>query len=85
MAAAAAPVFMLMPPIILGAIIGIYEIILLHRDVTRLLGDPDLQSKFAGAEATPSASPAALSQRLADEVIKWEKLLRIPGFASGME
>ena len=34
MAAAAAPVFMLMPPIILGAIIGIYEIILLHRDVT---------------------------------------------------
>lgn len=26
--------FMLMPPIILGLIIGIYEIILLHRDVT---------------------------------------------------
>ncbi len=26
--------FMVMPPVILGAIIGIYEIILLHRDVT---------------------------------------------------
>jgi hypothetical protein len=26
--------FMLLPPVILGAIIGIYEIILLHRDVT---------------------------------------------------
>jgi len=26
--------FMLVPPVILGAIIGIYEIILLHRDVT---------------------------------------------------
>lgn len=26
--------FMLVPPLILGAIIGIYEIILLHRDVT---------------------------------------------------
>src|SRR5574341_276042 len=26
--------FMLVPPLILGAVIGIYEIILLHRDVT---------------------------------------------------
>jgi hypothetical protein len=32
--AAAATTFMIMPPIIAGIIIGIYEIILIHRDVT---------------------------------------------------
>ncbi len=58
---------------------------LLHRDVTKLLGDPDLQSKFDGAEATPSASPAALAARLAKEVGKWEALLKIPGFKESLE
>ena len=58
---------------------------LLHRDVTKLLGDPDLQSKFEGAEATPSASPAALGARLAKEVGKWETLLQIPGFKESLQ
>jgi tripartite-type tricarboxylate transporter receptor subunit TctC len=58
---------------------------LLHRDVTRLLADPDLQARFEGAEATPSASPAAIRERLNKEVAKWEKLLQIPGFKESME
>jgi tripartite-type tricarboxylate transporter receptor subunit TctC len=58
---------------------------LLHRDVVRILADPDVQSKFEGAEATPSASPADLRNRLANEVSRWEQLLKMPEFAAGMQ
>ena len=60
-------------------------ITLLHRDVTKILGNPELQSKLDGAEATPSASPIDLKNRLANEVTRWESLLKMPEFAASMQ
>ncbi len=60
---------------------------LLHRETVRALNSPDLQSKFAnsGAEAVPSATPKQFTGLLIMEVAKWEKIMKIPGFADSLK
>ncbi len=56
---------------------------LLNLGVIRALNNPDVQNKLGGAEeeAFQSSSPAEVKGRLAQEMVKWEKLAKIPSFA----
>lgn len=60
---------------------------LLHRETVRVLNSPDLQARFAnaGAETAASATPAEFGELLAREVGKWEKIMKIPGFADSLK
>ncbi len=60
--------------------------VLLHRDVSRSLGSAEVQTAFArdGADAAPSASPAAFRHVLEKEVEDWRKIVRLPGFADAL-
>lgn len=59
---------------------------LLHGETVRALNSPDLQARFAnaGAETAASPTPAEFGRLLAKEVAKWEKIMKIPGFADSL-
>jgi tripartite-type tricarboxylate transporter receptor subunit TctC len=59
---------------------------LLHREATQALASPGIQATFAndGADATPSRSPAEFRRVLAQEIEKWEKIVKLPGFAESL-
>ncbi|MEQ1776131.1 MAG: tripartite tricarboxylate transporter substrate binding protein [Burkholderiales bacterium] len=58
----------------------------LHREIARNLGAPEVQNAFAkdGAEATPSATPDAFADLLAQELKIWERFVKLPGFAENL-
>jgi len=59
----------------------------LFQQTTQVLSTPEMQSQFSssGADATPSASPAEFAQALEREVTKWQNVMRLPGFAEGLQ
>ena len=59
----------------------------LHRETGRGLASPDVQAMFAkdGAEAAGSESPAAFRAVFEKEVVTWEKLIKLPGFAASLK
>ena len=59
---------------------------LLHRDLSLSLSGAEVQTAFAkdGADAAPSASPAAFQRVLEKEVEDWRKIVRLPGFADAL-
>jgi tripartite-type tricarboxylate transporter receptor subunit TctC len=59
----------------------------LHREVGRGLASPDVQAMFAkdGAEAAGSESPTAFRAVFEKEVVTWEKLIKLPGFAASLK
>jgi len=59
----------------------------LHRETVRALNSPDLQARFAnaGAETAPSATPAEFGELLEKEVAKWQKIMKMPGFADSLK
>lgn len=59
----------------------------LFRNTTMALQSPELQTRFAasGAEAAPSASVPAFVQALAAELVRWEKVSQLPGFAEALK
>ena len=56
----------------------------LHRDVVQVLNHADVRALFGndGAEAAPSRSREDFGALLANELAKWEEIVRIPGFAA---
>jgi tripartite-type tricarboxylate transporter receptor subunit TctC len=58
-----------------------------HSYVTQDLSSAEVQAMFAkdGAEAVPSASPEAFAGLLAGEVERWQKFVKMPGFAEGLK
>ena len=58
----------------------------LHRVSTEAIKSADVQSRIAagGAEAAPSPSPAAFKRLLDEEVARWQKIVRLPGFAESL-
>jgi len=60
---------------------------LLHGETVRALNSPDLQARFAnaGADTAASTTPAMFGELLAKEVAKWEKIMKIPGFADSLK
>jgi tripartite-type tricarboxylate transporter receptor subunit TctC len=58
----------------------------LNREVAGILESPEVQAMFArdGAEAEGSASPAAFRRVFENEVAKWEKYIKLPGFAESL-
>jgi tripartite-type tricarboxylate transporter receptor subunit TctC len=59
----------------------------LNREVVAILRAPDVQAMFDkdGADATGSASPAAFRKVFEDEVAKWERYVKLPGFAEALK
>ena len=59
---------------------------LLHREIVHNLSTPEVQAAFSkdGAEAMPSASPEAFTAVLEKEIKRWEKLVKLPGFAENL-
>ncbi len=59
----------------------------LHRFIIQDLNSRETQAMFAkdGAEATPSASPAAFHALLVKEVDIWQKFVKMPGFSEGLK
>ena len=59
---------------------------LLHREAAQVVSSPTVEATFAndGAEAVASRSPAEFRSLLAQEIEKWEKLIRLPGFAESL-
>lgn len=53
----------------------------LHASLVKVLSDPAMKNFFAasGAEATPSASPAAYAEQISAEITKWQKIARQAG------
>jgi tripartite-type tricarboxylate transporter receptor subunit TctC len=59
----------------------------LHREVVAILALSDVQAMFDkdGADATGSASPAEFRKVFEDEVGKWERYVKLPGFAEALK
>lgn len=59
---------------------------MLHREVGQVLATPSVQATFAndGAEVMASPSPAEFKGLIAKEVDKWEKIIKLPGFADSL-
>ncbi len=55
----------------------------LHRFATDAIKSTDLQARFAasGAEAAYSVAPSDLRALLEKEVVKWQKIMALPGFS----
>jgi len=65
------------PPVIVAA---------LNREIGDILKSPEVQAMYAkdGADAESSESPAAFGRVFATEVMKWEKYIKLPGFAESL-
>jgi tripartite-type tricarboxylate transporter receptor subunit TctC len=59
----------------------------LHREIAAAVQTPEMQSMFDkdGADATASPSPAAFRQVFETEVGKWERYVKLPGFAEALK
>ena len=57
----------------------------LHRDITRALASPDVQNRLGGADAAPSPTPSDARQKIAGDIVRWEKIIKIPRFASSLQ
>ena len=57
----------------------------LHRDITRALASPDVQNRLGGADAAPSPTPADARQKIAGDIVRWEKIIKIPRFANSLQ
>jgi tripartite-type tricarboxylate transporter receptor subunit TctC len=59
----------------------------LHREVAAVLQAPEVQAMFDkdGADAVGSASPTAFRKVFEDEVGKWERYVKLPGFAEALK
>jgi tripartite-type tricarboxylate transporter receptor subunit TctC len=59
----------------------------LHREIGAALQTPQMQSMFDkdGADATAAASPAAFRWGFEAEVGKWERYVKLPGFAEALK
>jgi tripartite-type tricarboxylate transporter receptor subunit TctC len=59
----------------------------LHREVAAVLQAPEVQAMFDkdGADAAGSASPAAFRKVFETEVGKWERYVKLPGFAEALK
>jgi len=62
-------------------------VLALQREVGAILNSAEVQAMFAkdGAEAEGSASPAAFRRVFETEVAKWEKYIKLPGFAEALK
>jgi len=61
-------------------------LVALHREIAGAVQTPEMQSMFDrdGAEATASASPAEFRKVFEAEVGKWERYVKLPGFAESL-
>jgi len=59
----------------------------LNREAAGILETPEVQAMFArdGAEAEGSASPAAFRGVFENEVARWQKYVKLPGFAEALK
>jgi tripartite-type tricarboxylate transporter receptor subunit TctC len=59
----------------------------LHRETVSVLQSAEVQAMFAkdGADAQASASPAAFRKMFENEVARWEKYIKLPGFAEALK
>jgi len=59
----------------------------LHREIGAALQTPQMQAMFDkdGADATASASPSAFRRVFEAEVGKWERYVKLPGFAEALK
>ncbi|MCC7485494.1 MAG: tripartite tricarboxylate transporter substrate binding protein [Burkholderiales bacterium] len=66
------------PPAIVTALQG---------EILRILGSAEVRAMFAkdGADAEGSATPAAFRKVFENEVAKWEKYVKLPGFAEALK
>ena len=58
---------------------------LLHRDITKALASSDVKARFGATEVTPSATPAEAAKKIANDVARWERIVKIPSFASALQ
>lgn len=57
----------------------------LHRDITKAVTSPDVKSRFGTTDVVTSATPDAAAQKIANDVARWEKIVKIQSFASGLK
>ena len=59
----------------------------LNREIADVLVDAEVQAMFArdGADAEGSASPAEFRRVFENEVAKWEKYVKLPGFSEAVQ
>ena len=59
----------------------------LHRETAVVLEEKDVQAMFAkdGADAESSPSPDTFRRLFANEVVKWEGYIKLPGFAEALK
>jgi tripartite-type tricarboxylate transporter receptor subunit TctC len=59
----------------------------LHRETVAALQTPEVQAMFErdGADAVESPSPAAFRKVFEDEVGKWQRYVKLPGFAEALK
>jgi tripartite-type tricarboxylate transporter receptor subunit TctC len=59
----------------------------LHRETVNVLESAEVRTMFAkdGADAEGSASPAAFRKMFENEVARWEKYIKLPGFAEALK
>jgi tripartite-type tricarboxylate transporter receptor subunit TctC len=58
---------------------------LLHGEITRALSSPELKTRFGATEIVPSTAPAEAARKIAGDVARWEKIVKIPSFANALK